>query len=507
MICLRGNKLVGMAAIRGIRPFSLDQKLNNLDSYLPENHSPCEIRLLAIEKSHRGSRIIKGLMILLIQYYERHKHDLVLISAVIRQLKLYKHMGFIPFGPTVGTNKASFQPMYLTSAAVEKLKLKLRISWFSPIVVTPAAKPQINLLPGPVSIREEVRQVFSESPVSHRSAHFVEDFQEVKRLLCQLVDTDKVEILMGSGTLANDTIAAQLSLIQKRGLILSNGEFGERLIDHAARFRLSFATFKTDWGNILHKKAVENAIKQNYKIDWLWVVHCESSTGVLNDVTMLKDICAKWGIRLCLDCISSIGIVPLDLHDVYLASAVSGKGLGSLPGLSMVFYNHDILPAKNILPRYLDLGLYATQKGIPFTISSNQIYALKKVLEYYKSANPYDEISSLYSWVRYRLERLGLAIITPDTDNSPAIITIALDNKLNSDRIGQQLEDAGYLLSYRSEYLLRRNWIQICIMGEYSRNKITPLFSLLRKITSSSGDRFNLMRQLGSPPPTEEIGK
>src|SRR2546426_5753042 len=50
LISLCGNKLVGMLAVRGNRPFSLDQKLPNLDSYLPPGRKICEIRLLAVEK-------------------------------------------------------------------------------------------------------------------------------------------------------------------------------------------------------------------------------------------------------------------------------------------------------------------------------------------------------------------------------------------------------------------------------------------------------------------------
>jgi aspartate aminotransferase-like enzyme len=48
---------------------------------------------------------------------------------------------------------------------------------------------------------------------------------------------------------------------------------------------------------------------------------------------------------VCVDAISSLGSVPLDLADVHLASGVSGKGLGAFPGLAIVFYNHDIAPA------------------------------------------------------------------------------------------------------------------------------------------------------------------
>jgi len=56
LICLSNQKLVGMLAVRGNRPFSLDQKLPELDSHLPPGRTICEIRLLAIERKFRGAR-------------------------------------------------------------------------------------------------------------------------------------------------------------------------------------------------------------------------------------------------------------------------------------------------------------------------------------------------------------------------------------------------------------------------------------------------------------------
>src|ERR1700752_478568 len=71
LICLQGRKLLGMLAVRGARPFSLDQKLEKLDSYLPQGRIICEIRLLAIEKRFRGARggqVLQGILALLWQH-------------------------------------------------------------------------------------------------------------------------------------------------------------------------------------------------------------------------------------------------------------------------------------------------------------------------------------------------------------------------------------------------------------------------------------------------------
>ena len=475
IICLQGHRLLGMVAARGKRPFSLDHKLDNLDSYLPPGLAVCEIRLLAIEKECRNGKIFKGVLTTLVQYCLSRGYDLAIISGAVREKNLYEHLGFVPFGPLVGTSGASYQPMYRRLGTVKK---EFKRHFRSPPAY-PSVREPVNLLPGPVGISQQVRNVFGEMAVSHRSREFVEDFRRTKRLLCQLTGARRVEILMGSGTLANDVIAGQLSLIPGPGLILSNGEFGDRLIDHASRLGLPFESFGVNWGDAFDRANTRQVIDRFSKTSWLWAVHCETSTGVLNDMETLKELCAERDIRLCMDCISSIGTVPVDLRGVYLASGVSGKGLGAFAGLSMVFYNHEIRPEPRALARYLDLGLHAEKKGVPFTISSNLVYALEEALKRFRSKNVFNEINDISAWIRCRLSELGFHVIAPPEYASPAVITIELPKGISSAHVGRRLEEAGFLLSYNSEYLLRRNWIQICLMGECSREAITCLLDML----------------------------
>lgn len=122
LICLHGDRLLGMVAVRDKRPFSLDGKLDNLDSYLPRHSSVCEIRLLAVEKDRRSPRVFQGIMLMLAQYGDARGYDLAVMSGTVRQLKLYGQLGFAPFGPLVGTAQARYQPMYLTLSAYQDLK-------------------------------------------------------------------------------------------------------------------------------------------------------------------------------------------------------------------------------------------------------------------------------------------------------------------------------------------------------------------------------------------------
>jgi len=186
LICLRGRELLGMVAVRDKRPFSLDRKLEDLDSYLPEGRSVCEVRLLSVEKDHRRGRIFGGVLKLLNEYCRGRGYDMAIISGTVRQLRLYKHLGFEAFGPMVGKGDALYQPMLVT---LEVFNQKLKA--LSRMLTDPQdGQKLVNLLPGPVGISQDVKQVFSGEPVSHRSRTFVRDFRRTKQMLGKLVGAE-----------------------------------------------------------------------------------------------------------------------------------------------------------------------------------------------------------------------------------------------------------------------------------------------------------------------------
>lgn len=473
LVCLADNRLVGMIAARGRRPFSLDQKLPELDAYLPPGRRVCEIRLLSVEKDFRNGQVFRGLTTLMWQYGLEHGYDLAIISGTTRQQKLYRHLGFVPFGPVVGTGEATFQPMYLT---LENFERKAEDFLREPM----RTRGPASFLPGPVAVHPRVRRAFESPPQSHRSDDFIQGFQKTRERLCQLVGARDVQLLLGSGTLSNDTVAAQLSLENKPGLILSNGEFGERLIDHARRFGLTFDTLKFRWGEAFNLEAVQQVLERSATVGWLWCVHSETSTGMLNPLSALQAICAQAGVKLCADCISSVGLMPVNLSGVYLASCASGKGLAGYPGLCMVFHDHPLKSSLR-LPRYLDLGWYAEHQGIAFTQSSNLVEALDAAVRRPEWPKKFADVASVSSWLRRRLRELGFTLMAPDGEATPGVLTVALPENLSSSELGLQLHQAGFLLSYNSDYLRQRNWIQICVMGEYSGQKLEALTEWLAK--------------------------
>ncbi len=486
VICLQGQRLVGMLALRARRPFSLDNKLPNLDAYLPKGRTPVEVRLLAVEPEFRKTVVFSQLFEHVVRHCLTEGYDIAIISGTTRQMKLYRHLGFQPFGPQVGTDQASYQPMYLTLEAFGQT-MERSPALRSSIAESPPPDHQIfNFLPGPVTPTPEVRAAFAGTAVSHRGRTFLTRMAEVRHALCRLTNAADVQILLGSGSLANEMVAAQLGLMDTTGLVLSNGEFGERLANNSRRAGLRFDWLRLPWGQPFDIAQVERFAERLSRGAWIWFAHHETSTGILNPLEALKALAARLGLHLCADCISSIGAMPVDLRGVYLATNASGKGLGSYPGLSMVFHEYPPRPATERLPGYLDLGHWATHQSVPHTHSSNLVFALAEAV---RQATPerMAVIAANAVWLRQQLRALGFSLIANGDDASPGIVTLVLGEGMSAAELGEELEMRGYWLNYRSQYLLERNWIQASLLGNPDRASIEKLLHVLHTVCTRQG--------------------
>ena len=176
--------------------------------------------------------------------------------------------------------------------------------------------------------------------------------------------------------------------------------------------------------------------------------------------------------------------VPLDLRGVYLASGASGKALASYPGLSFVFYNHDIPPQPDRLPRYIDLGYYASKNGVPFTHSSNLLAALDAALNRFDTDEPFAQLDAFARLVRPRLRELGWAPLVDEACATPAVVTVALTNGYRASAIGESLGRQGLVIAHHSEYLEKRNWFQVSLMGHRSTEPFECLLAAMGRLVA-----------------------
>jgi len=467
LVALHGAEVVGMLALRNQRPFSLDAKVQDLDRHLPAHRSLCEIRLLAVKPEHRRPGVFHGLMKLTAQECIQRGHDLAVISGSVHQLKLYRHMGFEAFGPAVGTAEAPYQPMFL--------RTKVFISRYRELT------EPVNFLPGPVPISPHVRKAMAQPARYHREREFRTGFEEARARLKALAAAPHVQILLGSGTLANETIAAQLSLLEGPGLVISNGEFGDRLLEQARRWNLQHQILRCPWGEPLNFQEIETALREAPRTQWIWAVHGETSTGVLNPLEELKALSRKHGVDLALDCVSTLGAMPLNLEGVRFAAATSGKALAAFPGLAIVFHDRPLEPSER-LPRYLDLGTWEQADGTPFTHSSNLVEAMVAALQRFEEASPFETLAQQLKRVRQTCLALGMPILAAPEHAHPCALTLALPPEISAQAFGEAALARNIQLGWQSGYLRQRNWIQICLMVPHSEEELAGLERVVRDV-------------------------
>jgi aspartate aminotransferase-like enzyme len=336
----------------------------------------------------------------------------------------------------------------------------------------------INLSTGPVQITPEVKKALGASPIAHRTKEFSALYRETSDLLKHEYNVRHCYFLTGSGTLANEAMLHQLK--QKgKGLILSNGEFGERLIDQANRISLDLIFHKITWGEIFDITLIRQLIIEN-GINWIAFTHCETSTGVVNDLNQLLTIAQQHHCECYVDCMSTIGTQPLDLSGVTMATASSGKGLASIPGLALIFSNIDLLPSPGI-PSYLDLGQYFVKSGVPFTLSSNLIAAINVSIKQKLSAYQYNLISRYRPVVADILHQAGLA---PFSQGNSFVFTMTPQE--NYESLLTQFSESGLVVSFESEYLRKRKWIQLALFNFYSEDELKEVVKRLQRIIQNT---------------------
>ena len=353
-----------------------------------------------------------------------------------------------------------------------------------------------SFLTGPVTVTRAVYAAFGALPVSHRTPEFIESMRHTRAALACLTRASHVTLMLGSGTLANDAVAAQLRALERPGLILSNGEFGERLIDHGRRWNLDFIVERRPWGDSFDWKELRQAAQQRPPA-WIWAVLTETSTGVSNPLDELRALSGQVGAALCLDAISAIGLTPVDLHGVRFATAVSGKGLAAFPGIAAVFHDGHLAPPDRI-PRYLDLSGYEAANGVPFTHSSNLLAALECSLSQTNWPRKFERVSAQSRALRAELRKLSLLPLAHETHAADGIVTFAVPPQISTADMAAALEKLEIEIAWQSRYLAQRNWMQIALMGENDEYAVRSLPEVL----AGCVERLSSHRREQGRPPT-----
>lgn len=196
----------------------------------------------------------------------------------------------------------------------------------------------VNLFtPGPVNVPQRIAEAMSRQPLHHRSAEFIELSERVWHGLANVFMTNgMVAVLGGSGMTGIEACLSSVHTAGETIVVINNGRFGERIAAIARLYGINVVEVVAEWGKAVDLDELGSVIKNNDDVTGLWLVHSETSTGVLLNVLEIANLVQTINpsVLLCIDAASSIAIHEFRMSQWGIDVAVAGiqKGFMCPPG-------------------------------------------------------------------------------------------------------------------------------------------------------------------------------
>jgi len=357
--------------------------------------------------------------------------------------------------------------------------------------------PRLLLGPGPSNAHPRVLAAVGMRQLSHLDPAFIGIMNETQELLRYAWQTDNELTLAISGTGSAAMETAVANVVERGDVVLVGvmGYFGERLVEMASRHGADVRIIEKPWGEVFERGEIYDAVKQ-HRPAVLMLVHAETSTGALQPMTGIGEICREFDCLLLTDCVTSLGAAPMlvDEWQVDVAYSCSQKGLSCPPGASPVTFGPRAVEKINgrrhkVDTWYLDTTLLRSYwlgdvRSYHHTMSSNMIYALREGLRLVAEESLEDR------WARHRataellwegMADLGLACHVANPEHRiPSLTTVRVPEGIDARHVaGRLLRDYNIEIAGGFSKLAGKVW-RVGLMGYNSRpeNVLTLLAAL-----------------------------
>lgn len=352
----------------------------------------------------------------------------------------------------------------------------------------------IILSPGPANISERVRCALSNPDIGHREFEFSELLRETRSLLLEIsgVPTGyKCAVMTGSGTTGIEAAITSLCDATKGVLILSNGVYGERAAQIADVFGIPYTLEKFEWTRPLSPDQVEGLIRETPH-DAVYLIHHETTTGVLNPLPQIAEISKRQGKRVMVDAVSSVAGEELDLQgwgvDLIIGSA--NKCLRGVPGVSFVVISDDFLQAlskRRQVTFSTDLISTLSKEDdgeTPFTPPVQTLYGLREALRELIEEGVETRISHyqrIAAALRDGLVSQELSLLVPREHLSNTMTSVILPESISYSALHDPLKEMGYVI-YKSQGYLSETTFRLGTVGLISHDDIQHFLSALGQL-------------------------
>ena len=196
------------------------------------------------------------------------------------------------------------------------------------------------MTPGPTQVKENVRMARS-FPCTNPDLDetFVDFYKETCELISRLLHTgNETLILGGEGILGLEAACASLTEPGDPVLVLDNGVYGRGFADFVSMYGGKTVLYSVDEKNPIDPAALEEYLKEHHDYKYATLVHCDTPSGMLNDISALCPLLKKYGILTVVDSVSGMfgEDVRVDDFQIDVLCGGSQKAVSAPPGLTFV---------------------------------------------------------------------------------------------------------------------------------------------------------------------------
>jgi 2-aminoethylphosphonate aminotransferase len=362
-------------------------------------------------------------------------------------------------------------------------------------------KRNILLNPGPATTTDMVKLAQVVPDICPRETEFSHLMEDVSmELTCMVGDPKAYSCVLfgGSGTAAVESILSSVIDDNDVVIIVNNGAYGKRMCEIAGSYSLNFHEFSSPPHQPIDLEALE-ALFKNRNISHLAVVHHETTTGLLNDVPSIGELCRRYQVDLIVDAMSSYAAIPIQMDQMnirYLAAS-SNKNLQGMAGISFVIADKSKLDGLAAVRRknyYLNLfeqyKVFSKTRQMRFTPPVQTFYALKQAIEELKHEGleaRYARYAKSWETLIDGLARLGLKHIVLREHHSKIVTSIIEPNCDGYDFQGMHdyLYDRGFTI-YPGK-LEQLNTFRVANIGDINYKDIEAFLVILENYLEGFG--------------------
>ena len=349
----------------------------------------------------------------------------------------------------------------------------------------------ILLSPGPVRVPEKILLAQAEPMITHRSAAFTELYGGIGERLKNYLNCEEAYVITGSGTLANETNVLNCCLPDEKMLCLTNGEFGNRLIElgetHTNVESHSLPAGQ-GWNLERAKELMDNTDAQVFGM-----VYNETGYGVMNHSKEIFKYAKDKGMLTIMDSVSAWPALPYDQKEfkVDFFGAASQKALGCPPGMGIISLSKDAIErieSRGKIPSvYCDLRKHRKRwlknKQTPNTPAISLFRTLPVAFDIIDAEGGIaawaEKHRKMSEYVRSKITGMGLKIIPEPGFESYALTAFYCDN---ANDVKKKFLDDWNITIVGCKGELNGAGLRIAHMGNFRKEDIDLCLETLQKI-------------------------